>query len=389
MPKKRSAEFYWSEKLQLYRKRVKDPLIPGKWHDVWGKTKAVTREKARAKEAELAAEKRRVEMPFFAEYAATWYALHAPQVGSKTQQNWRTAINKHICPAIGTVPLEKLTTDDVQSVMAAAASLSHETQKRIRSVLQRILRAAVAAGLMEENPAEALTASGSRTVEKIPLTRKQQQALMDSLVGNRCRVFCALALYAGLRREEITGLMWDCVFLDGVPHISVRRACRWEGNHAVVSEELKSKAARRDIPIPPVLAEILREEKEKSTGDFVVSDAEGNVLSMGSFRRMWKAIGARSERTVHYKANGFEYTRELKVGDIAPYTGIRVALDFKVEPHILRHTYITELILSGANIKTVQYLAGHSDIKITLEIYTHLTDQLPANTQGAVLSAFG
>ncbi len=57
-------------------------------------------------------------------------------------------------------------------------------------------------------------------------------------------------------------------------------------------------------------------------------------------------------------------------------------------PHILRHTYITNLILSGANLKKVQYLAGHADIKVTLDIYTHLVDQHPNNFVDEVNKAF-
>ena len=63
-------------------------------------------------------------------------------------------------------------------------------------------------------------------------------------------------------------------------------------------------------------------------------------------------------------------------------------IDFPVTPHILRHTYITNLILAGANLKKVQYLAGHADIKVTLDIYTHLVDQHPNNFVDEVNKAF-
>ena len=53
------------------------------------------------------------------------------------------------------------------------------------------------------------------------------------------------------------------------------------------------------------------------------------------------------------------------------------SIDFEVTPHILRHTYITNLLLKGVDVKTVQYLAGHERAKITLDIYTHLTYNRP------------
>lgn len=51
-------------------------------------------------------------------------------------------------------------------------------------------------------------------------------------------------------------------------------------------------------------------------------------------------------------------------GDIKPIIGLT--------PHILRHDYATNLYYAGVDIKEAQYLLGHSDIKMTLEIYTHL-----------------
>lgn len=80
-----------------------------------------------------------------------------------------------------------------------------------------------------------------------------------------------IGLYAGLRREEILGLKWDYIFLDETtPYISVRRAWRAEKNRPVVSTELKTPAANRDIPIPKCLVDCLREARAKSISDYVV-----------------------------------------------------------------------------------------------------------------------
>ena len=55
---------------------------------------------------------------------------------------------------------------------------------------------------------------------------------------------------------------------------------------------------------------------------------------------------------------------------------------------ILRHTYITNLLLAGIDIKTVQYLAGHENSKITLDIYAHLTYNKPEEILKKVQAAF-
>ena len=59
-----------------------------------------------------------------------------------------------------------------------------------------------------------------------------------------------LGLYAGLRREEILALKWDAVYLDGdFPYLAVRRAWHTENNRPVILDELKTKAAERNIPL--------------------------------------------------------------------------------------------------------------------------------------------
>lgn len=67
---------------------------------------------------------------------------------------------------------------------------------------------------------------------------------------------------------------------------------------------------------------------------------------------------------------------------------VMYSIDFQVTPHQLRHTYITNLLLAGVDVKTVQYLAGHEHAKITLDIYAHLTYNKPIDLKDKVNQAF-
>ena len=80
--------------------------------------------------------------------------------------------------------------------------------------------------------------------------------------------------------------------------------------------------------------------------------------------------------------------REKKLGETVRNSKVQITIGFDVTPHILLHTYITNLILSGANVKVVQYLAGHSKAEITLNIYAHLVERSPEANLGTVLQAF-
>lgn len=207
-------------------------------------------------------------------------------------------------------------------------------------------------------------------------------------------VFVMIGLYCGLRREEILALQWDCVFLDvPAPYLSVKRAWHTEHNRPVILDELKISAAKRDIPIPPPLVDCLKEVKAKSQSPFVVANRDGEPLSYTQFQHVWKYIVTRSnkERTYVRYVNGqkIKHTVTPVLSEKAPHNGkVVYSLDFKVTPHQLRHTYITNLIYAGVDPKTVQYLAGHENSKITMDIYAKVKYNSPDALSTIVNSAF-
>lgn len=389
MPKKSTRpEFTWVEEKKYYKKQIRNP-ITGRWIAVYGKTKAEVRARLKEKELEFQ-EAANPKSPYVFEYAAKWYELNTANLSSSGRQSHKNAINNHICPVIGQMRLDEVKPDDIKSVMNVAANLSKASQQKIVATLKMIFLSAEENELIRRSPCRGLKAGGGKPAEKIALTKPQQTALIEALRDERILTFVVLCLYAGLRREEALALQWDCVDLDGpTPHIRVRRALRWEHNQPIITDELKSSAARRDIPIPPALTEQLR--KIERVGPLVCCKSDGSPHSSISFRREWEAVSVREIHTVTYKDNknkGKTITKELKVGDTVPYRHVKVAFDFHLTPHLLRHTYISELILSGANVKTVQYLAGHATAAITLNIYSHLMQNRPEHTAGVVLAAF-
>ena len=183
--------------------------------------------------------------------------------------------------------------------------------------------------------------------------------------------------------------------MDGeAPYLTVRRAWHTEHNRPVISTELKTKAARRDIPLPKQLEECLKEAKKNSTSEFVVANSEGQPLSYTQFKRVWQYIVTRStkERTYVRYVNGqkIKHTVSPVLGEVASHNGrVKYSLDFQVTPHQLRHTYITNLIAASVDPKTVQYLAGHENSKITMDIYAKVKYNKPHELLSVVNGAFG
>lgn len=374
----RRQEFYWDEQRKAWRKRLKNPST-GKWTiSVYGATKAELRENVARKQAELAAKAEAAENPRVWEYAREWYELNTKDLGKKRKDDYRNAINNHIAPIIGNMELADVTLNDGLAILQQSPA-SKSAQQKIVTTLKRIFESAVDNGLIQRSPFTKLKAGGKPAEEKKALTREQQSALCSAVRGCTVEPFIFLCLYAGLRREEALGLRWANVHLDAAtPYLDVRTSCSWQGkNQAVVSDVLKSAAAKRSVPIPPPLFACLSAMRADSTSEFVVCNQSGGAVSATGFRRMWEAVTRRTVR------EGYA------LGDTVRNHDVTVSLDFHVTPHQLRHTYITELIMAGADIKTVQYLAGHATVQLTLNIYTHLMANRPEDTAAQVLKAFG
>ena len=142
-----------------------------------------------------------------------------------------------------------------------------------------------------------------------------------------------------MRRGEIAGLRWDDVdFKKKIIH--VRHNAVMGRYETTISDELKTSAGKRDIPMSEELEEWLLARKKNSHSQYVIAMENHQPLTKSSYKSMWKLI-----------------ERELP--------------EAHVTAHILRHTYITRLFEAGLDIKEVQYLAGHSTVDMTLRVYTH------------------
>lgn len=221
------------------------------------------------------------------------------------------------------------------------------------------------------------------------------QILLNAVKGLPPYTFILLALYTGLRREEILALRWDSVDLDSkTPSLTVREAWHVHKNRPYITERLKSRAAYRTVPIPSELAQYLKEKENTANSEYVVCNRNGGLLSGSQYSRLWKYVTTRSTKPR-------EYTRIAPDGTktkhrVVPTLGERAAhnshviysIDFRVTPHMLRHTYITNLIYAGVDPKTVQYLAGHENSKITMDIYAEAKYNKPDALAARVNYAF-
>ena len=332
--------------------------------------------------------------PTVKEYCEKWLEMQAANIRPSTLRGYTYAVGKYIITPLGDMYLSDVTADDIKLAMVPVSKKAEGVYNTVNMLFKSIFYSAEYSNLIEDNPTKKLNAKGGTPKkEKEPLTDAQAKTLLDTIRGLPPYVFVMIGLYSGLRREEILALQWDCVFLDApTPYISVRRAWHEESNRPVINTELKTKSARRDVPIPKVLVDCLREEKAKTTSDYVIADREGQPLSYSQFVRIWNYIKVRStgERTLYKYVNGQSIKKKvtLELGQkCRNKPSIVYAIDFPVTPHLLRHTYITNLIHAGVDPKTVQHLAGHKNSKVTMDIYAKVKYNKPEQLSAVVNEA--
>ena len=378
---------------EYFRTRITDS--DGKRVALYAKTAEELYEKVQEAEYQIANATFRRENPLVSTYCERWLTMQSAKIRATTLADYCSKVKNYIIKPLGHIYMIDVTADDVKLALVPVSKKSNSVYRTVQMLYKMIFTSAVESNIIDKSPCERISAKGGVPhKEKAALTDAQTQKLLSAIQNLPPYVFVMLGLYAGLRREEILALKWECVHLDGgAPYISVRRAWHSEHNRPVILEELKTKAAKRDIPIPENLAQCLRDAKEKSSSEYVVSNKDGEPLSYTQFRHLWRNIERRTTKPRKYMRyiNGqkIEHTVVPQIGESASNNGTVIySLDFQVTPHQLRHTYITNLIHAAVDPKTVQYLAGHENSKITMDIYAKVKYNKPEQLSGIINKAF-
>lgn len=375
-----------------YRAQLRAPN--GKRVSVYGKTTDELKEKVQAVRESFSAMKNDTGVTF-SEYATRQLSFIKERVAPGTYAGYDEKVRLRMLPLLGNKPIADITPDDIQRVLVGVIPFSQSYYHDVHMLLRRIFAAAKKSRVIQDDPTEGIPASGGKpTVQKPALSDGEAEQLLSAVHGLPVETFCRIGIYAGLRREEILALRWEFVHLDcDTPYIEVKNAWRLKNNRPEITPKLKSPAAERKVPIPPQLANHLRENKSHTTSAYVVCNRDGDPLSGTQWRHLWRQVERRSTAPHNY----VRYKNGVKeVHTVTPQLGARAAhnpsvvytLPFHVTPHQLRYTYVTNLIHKGMDPKTVQYLAGHKSIKITLDIYARLKYHQPADLAEPITKAF-
>lgn len=303
----------------------------------------------------------------------TWIAATKAEVSGKTHERYAEIVRCYLRPAVGTIPLQKLTTADIQRAYGGFdRNPSPRTLRHIHRILKSALTRAVEQQRLARNPAAALKRLPK--VEPKPvntLTVEQSRLLLGAIRHTTTYWPTLIALATGMRRGEILALRWkNCDLESGV----VRVVESLEQTKAGLRFKSTKSEKARAVPLPKFAQAELREWKLKQ--------AE-TLLRLG-IRQDPDTLVCPREDGEPKQPDSLTHEFTYLVGRLAAKGSLP-----RVRFHDLRHSHATQLLATGVHPKIVQERLGHSTITITLDLYSHVSDTMQANAVTQLDGAYG
>jgi len=265
-------------------------------------------------------------------------------------ETYGSKLRTHVIPAFGKKRLSEISRWEVQSFLADKLRLGYSAAHvhAMKTTLSKVMQSAVEWRFIEENPTRGCRVARQGLAKKRTFLNADQIRLLCAALPEPCRSVVAVAVLTGLRIGEILGLRWGRVdLLDNVLAVEESYSGRFGPP--------KTQSSRRTIPISRALHGVLADQKAHSerTGesDLVFSTRIGTPLSPKNLRNRM-----------------LEPTRQA-LG--LPHTSW----------HTFRYTHATWLSEAQVPPRIAQSILGHSDVSMTLNIYTQV---IPESQRTAV-----
>lgn len=322
-------------------------------------------------ECGIVVEKARPDMKF-GDWLDLWYKTYSkPTLRLTTQLCYEERIYLHIIPELGDIPLNKLQQSDLQQfyarlkkngrismVKSRGQGLSDRMVRACHGTCRTALEKAVTEGLIFVNPAVGCKLPPKKAREMQVLTHEEMQRFLIQAKENDFYELAVLELATGMRRGEICALKWDDFnFKTGELHIQ-RQVCYVAGELYI--SKPKTKSSDRVVILPKSVVAVLREYKEKVDSEWMFPSRvkDGMPVDPQSVYRKMQIILERAQCK-------------------------------RVRFHDLRHTFATTALEHGMDIKTLSAIIGHVSCDTTIDIYSHITDNMQRQAANKIEQGFG
>lgn len=310
-----------------------------------------------------------------AEYVSSYIEGRRLHVERSTAAEYSRLLNKLIAPTLGSVELDALAPDAVQSwVNGLTKNYSSVTIRKALVLLRSSMKQAVERDRLTKDPTRGVKPPKQSAPRPNALDERGRAKVARFVAvdpSTPVNIGISLALYMGMREGEICGLKWRYVDLDNrilsvcetLGHDTTKRKRdlkkgeqQTNDNRRTYVKEPKTRGSVRDIPIPPVLLDALSKRKAELTSErialgagadlsdvYVLGSADGSFMQPNYLAKKWRAAAEALE--------------------LVGTQGKRPTF------HDLRHTFATAAIAHGVDIKTVSSAMGHSNAAMTMNTY--------------------
>ena len=295
------------------------------------------------------------------DFLVEWLESRRNSLRSTTFARYVELIHIHTIPEIGRIKLSKLQPRHLEKLYTKKleSGLSPTTVRHIHARIHTALEQAMRRGLVFRNVASLVTPPKRAFKEMLSLTPAEAKRVLSAAQGERLEALYVLGLTSGLRRGELFALSWDNIDLENRT-LKVASTLLADGNLALpktlnsrrfvslTTHAIDSLKKRRVIQMQEQLA---ARSTWNNPHDLVFTNLTGNPLNSSNF-------SSRDFPTLLNRA-------QVK----------------KIRFHDLRHSTASLLLSLDVHPKIVQELLGHSNISITMDIYSH---SMPSLQEGAV-----
>lgn len=307
--------------------------------------------------------------PTFEELAQLWLENYKTTVKPSTFENVKSKVEKMTEEHFKELKLKKITVAYCQKIVIKL-SKSYVLYNHYLSVINRIFKYAVLMDVLNSNPFDKVIKPKSRQTQRKGnfLTKEELKEFLKLAQTATLSYFFPLVhlmAYTGLRQGEALALKWSDIDFENKKITVDKTAVRIKEKQTLQTP--KTKNSKRVISIDPTTLSILKSWKKdqikihfkngkhfEGDGNFIFTNERAEWVHIHNFIRYFKRFIA---------------DHKLK----------------PITPHGLRHTHASLLFSAGVEPKNISDRLGHSTVQITLDLYTHITEEQRTDTVDKLL----
>lgn len=309
----------------------------------------------------------------FLDWLRKWLTSYCINIRDSTRMNYTTYIEKHICHhKISRVVLKDLTTNDLQDFVVylqqngklnGSGGLSSKTIRNIFQMIYKALKQAVGNQYIASNPANYITQSKASPQEACFLSKSEQHRLLCACQGEYWSIGVILMLFTGIRIGKLLALQHDDLqYESDIAYLNIQKSLQRVTDYKKTSgsnktilrvSAPKTNHSIRKIPLLPEVRDIL--EQHISNQKLLSSKCSG--LYEKNPHIICNELGKWIDPTTFRKC----FTHMVE----------KAGLSRKITPHMLRHTFASQSLQCGMDLKHISSLLGHYSTDFTARTYVH------------------